>query len=56
MEATGLNGLSNTLSTTGLPTMLPHVRYVVESTLFHGLITEEAMHDRFETFGPRGDR
>ena len=33
-----------------------HVLYVVESILFHGPITEEAMHDRFETFGPRGDR
>ena len=33
-----------------------HVLYVVESVLFHAPITEEAMHDRFETFGPRGDR
>jgi hypothetical protein len=33
-----------------------HVLYVVESALFHAHITEEAMHDRFETFGPRGDR
>ena len=33
-----------------------HVLYVVESVLFHAPITKEAMHDRFETFGPRGDR
>ena len=33
-----------------------HVLYVVGSALFHGPITDEAMHDQFETFGPRGDR
>jgi nucleotide-binding universal stress UspA family protein len=33
-----------------------HVLYVVESILFHGPITEEAMHDRFETFGSQVDR